>query len=192
MVLIGINNMQCKHDPKETIGPIGMYHCPECGDMVLAGMDHPDYDECYARYHEYVDKKMEQMMLWLNERLNSEDFLNITQSMKNVLIEMWLRCDINEDQKCVFCSRNVSGNFIYCTEACSKMDEYQSIAEAWKHEVQADKPAIDALRAALSQRVIYGRARSAMFMASAGRSRLKIVVALASGFLDRSPKILTR
>lgn len=35
--------MSCPHDPKQTTGPIGMYHCPECGEMVLAGMDHPDY-----------------------------------------------------------------------------------------------------------------------------------------------------
>jgi hypothetical protein len=32
----------CPHDPQETQGPIGMYHCPECGVMVLAGMGHPD------------------------------------------------------------------------------------------------------------------------------------------------------
>ena len=34
---------QCPHDPRETTGPIGMYHCPECGEMVVAGMEHPDY-----------------------------------------------------------------------------------------------------------------------------------------------------
>ena len=33
---------QCPHDPRETTGPIGMYHCPECGEMVLAGLVHPD------------------------------------------------------------------------------------------------------------------------------------------------------
>jgi hypothetical protein len=28
----------------EYIGvPIGMFHCPECGEMVLAGVPHPDY-----------------------------------------------------------------------------------------------------------------------------------------------------
>lgn len=32
---------ECTHDPKETKGPIGMYHCPECGEMVLAGVEHP-------------------------------------------------------------------------------------------------------------------------------------------------------
>ena len=33
---------QCPHDPRETTGPIGMYHCPDCGEMVLAGMAHPE------------------------------------------------------------------------------------------------------------------------------------------------------
>ena len=35
--------MNCPHDPREITGPIGMYHCPECGEMVLAGTEHPDY-----------------------------------------------------------------------------------------------------------------------------------------------------
>jgi len=26
------------------VGPIGMYRCPECGNMVVAGCAHPDYD----------------------------------------------------------------------------------------------------------------------------------------------------
>ena len=34
----------CPHDPRETIGPIGMYHCPECGEMVLAGIGHIDWE----------------------------------------------------------------------------------------------------------------------------------------------------
>jgi len=35
--------MSCPHDPKIYKGmPIGMYHCPECGEMVLAGLDHPE------------------------------------------------------------------------------------------------------------------------------------------------------
>jgi hypothetical protein len=54
--------MKCSHDPKETVGQIGMYHCPDCGDMVLVGVDHPDYDECYAKFDEYMNKKMQQMM----------------------------------------------------------------------------------------------------------------------------------
>jgi hypothetical protein len=35
---------KCKFDPKIYAGlPIGMFHCPECGEMVIAAMDHPDY-----------------------------------------------------------------------------------------------------------------------------------------------------
>ena len=36
---------QCSHDPRELAGqPIGMLHCPECGEMVVAGLEHPDYE----------------------------------------------------------------------------------------------------------------------------------------------------
>lgn len=35
----------CPHDPKPLLGlPLGMYHCPDCGMMVLAGMPHPPRD----------------------------------------------------------------------------------------------------------------------------------------------------
>ena len=35
---------KCSYDPKPLLGqPIGQFHCPECGEMVLAGMEHPDY-----------------------------------------------------------------------------------------------------------------------------------------------------
>ena len=33
----------CSHDPTKTVGPIGLYHCPECGDMVVTGVPHPIY-----------------------------------------------------------------------------------------------------------------------------------------------------
>jgi len=34
--------MTCTHDPKIYAGmPMGMYHCPECGMVVLAGCEHP-------------------------------------------------------------------------------------------------------------------------------------------------------
>jgi hypothetical protein len=36
---------QCAYDPRELAGqPIGMFHCPSCGDMVLAGLPHPPPD----------------------------------------------------------------------------------------------------------------------------------------------------
>jgi len=35
---------KCNYDPMQMAGlPIGMFHCPECGEMVIAGMPHPDY-----------------------------------------------------------------------------------------------------------------------------------------------------
>jgi len=37
--------MKCSHDPKQTKGVIGMYHCPDCGQMIVAGMEHPDWDK---------------------------------------------------------------------------------------------------------------------------------------------------
>lgn len=41
-------------DPPQLVGqPLGQYHCPYCGAMVIAGMTHPNYagmDEDYERY----------------------------------------------------------------------------------------------------------------------------------------------
>lgn len=32
------------YDPEQLIGqPLGQYHCPYCGDMVVAGVPHVDY-----------------------------------------------------------------------------------------------------------------------------------------------------
>jgi hypothetical protein len=31
----------CAEKPESMSGPIGMYHCPDCGSMVMAGMEHP-------------------------------------------------------------------------------------------------------------------------------------------------------
>jgi hypothetical protein len=32
----------CSHDPRLYKGfPVGQYHCPECGEMVVAGLPHP-------------------------------------------------------------------------------------------------------------------------------------------------------
>ena len=38
---------KCSFDPTADIykdSPIGMFHCPECGEMVVASLPHPDYD----------------------------------------------------------------------------------------------------------------------------------------------------
>jgi hypothetical protein len=37
---------RCHFDPTQPpydTASIGMFHCPECGEMVLAGAPHPDY-----------------------------------------------------------------------------------------------------------------------------------------------------
>jgi len=37
--------LRCDYDPVPMKGlPIGMFHCPECGEMIIAGLPHPDYD----------------------------------------------------------------------------------------------------------------------------------------------------
>ena len=34
--------MNCTHDPRQYKGyPVGQYHCPECGEVVIAGLPHP-------------------------------------------------------------------------------------------------------------------------------------------------------
>ena len=30
-----MNLIKCEHDPRETLGPIGMYHCPECRVFIM-------------------------------------------------------------------------------------------------------------------------------------------------------------
>jgi hypothetical protein len=35
-----MKDSDCGHDPRLTLGPIGMYHCPECGEMQVAGFKH--------------------------------------------------------------------------------------------------------------------------------------------------------
>lgn len=36
-----IDRHGCPGDPSSVEGPIGMYHCPYCGNMVIAGARHP-------------------------------------------------------------------------------------------------------------------------------------------------------
>jgi ribosomal protein L37AE/L43A len=33
--------MTCTYDPRDTRIEVGMHHCPECGEMVVAGCAHP-------------------------------------------------------------------------------------------------------------------------------------------------------
>jgi len=47
----------CAEDPQALVGaPIGMYHCPCCGAMVVAGVPHPQMcGLCIARKHPGFD-----------------------------------------------------------------------------------------------------------------------------------------
>lgn len=49
----------CQEKPELLAGkPIGQYHCPDCGAMVLAGMKHPDMcKRCIDRAHPEFDKR---------------------------------------------------------------------------------------------------------------------------------------
>ena len=41
------DKLPCPYDPKEAHRAVGMHHCPVCGEMVIAGVPHPDYTMPY-------------------------------------------------------------------------------------------------------------------------------------------------
>ena len=47
----------CSEKPETLLGlPLGMYHCPDCGAMVMAGIPHPDLCKpCAAGTHQQFD-----------------------------------------------------------------------------------------------------------------------------------------
>ena len=48
---------QCNEKPEKLVGtPLGQYHCPDCGAMVIAGIEHPDVCvRCRNRKHPGFD-----------------------------------------------------------------------------------------------------------------------------------------
>lgn len=48
----------CEEKPELLLGaPLGMYHCPDCGAMVMAGCKHPDLCKlCIDRNHPAYDE----------------------------------------------------------------------------------------------------------------------------------------
>ena len=45
-VMLGKKITECSYDPKGLVNvPIGMFHCPECLTMVLAGQEHGQVDD---------------------------------------------------------------------------------------------------------------------------------------------------
>ncbi len=122
---------KCTHDPKQTTGPIGMYHCPDCGDMVLAGIDHPDMDDVDAKLDQYYDEQFEALLSYLINQLGRESgipFIHLIESdekIKKTLMEIWLRADFNEDRNCEHCGKNVFGRFLFCSPFCEKVEDFK-------------------------------------------------------------------
>ena len=48
----------CNENPEELAGgPLGMYHCPDCGAMIMAGYPHPRICKiCLDKKHPGFDK----------------------------------------------------------------------------------------------------------------------------------------
>lgn len=51
--ITGARRLPCPEDPRELLGqPIGQYHCPVCGEMQIAGIEHlppdEDYEDAYG------------------------------------------------------------------------------------------------------------------------------------------------
>lgn len=49
--------MMCNYQPELIVGSIGMFHCPSCGQMVVAGYKHPNYDNIDESYAEYCEEQ---------------------------------------------------------------------------------------------------------------------------------------
>lgn len=66
----------CQENPESLAGqPLGMYHCPDCGAMVCAGVPHGDLcQRCIDRQHPGFDKpapldaRDEAHQRWLDEQ----------------------------------------------------------------------------------------------------------------------------
>ena len=50
---------KCTYKPELVTGPIGMFHCPECGCMQLAGMKHLDCDpeDCWLEQDDTLPRE---------------------------------------------------------------------------------------------------------------------------------------
>lgn len=121
---------KCSYDPKPVTGPIGMFHCPDCGDMVIAGFEHPDMDEVDKRYAEYCDERYERFKQYLRSHLGDgfEDIIRLIDEhtpVKNALMEVWLRADMNEEFLCGRCGKNTFAYRLYCSPFCEKADEIE-------------------------------------------------------------------
>jgi hypothetical protein len=121
---------KCEHDPKLAEGPIGMYHCPECGDMVIAGIDHPDMEKYEEEYKKYCDLEYQRLKDHLRSLQDDgvEDIIALMEnnnSIKNGLMEIWLHTDFNKDFMCMRCSKETFAYRLYCSEFCEKAQELE-------------------------------------------------------------------
>lgn len=48
-----MSQTSCRFDPSLIEGPIGMFHCPDCGIMVIAGFPHLDDEACKYQLEEW-------------------------------------------------------------------------------------------------------------------------------------------
>ncbi len=48
-----MGKVSCRFDPTKVFGPIGMFHCPDCGVMLLAGYPHFDDEDCKFQLSEW-------------------------------------------------------------------------------------------------------------------------------------------
>jgi hypothetical protein len=60
-----VSPANCAEKPETLIGqPIGQYHCPNCGAMVVAGCPHPPLCKpCLERRHPGFDMRPDEVML---------------------------------------------------------------------------------------------------------------------------------
>ena len=53
---MGTQAKKCTYDPTALRGPIGMFHCPECGEMQLAGLPHlPSVESEMSEHQEQME-----------------------------------------------------------------------------------------------------------------------------------------
>jgi hypothetical protein len=89
---------KCSYDPKEYANaPIGMFHCPDCGEMVIAGMEHPEWDNLEDSSKKYFDGQYEKMKEYFKGHLGQVTFdafilfIESMPNMKGTILEIWER-----------------------------------------------------------------------------------------------------
>lgn len=94
--------MKCDFDP--TVykdAPLGMFHCPLCGEMVVAGLPHPDYEyvDTYPKQTEDKDLESVRVYIWNAKNANIEVYSDgeqfvclITDGMSDTLLSVGYSC----------------------------------------------------------------------------------------------------